>query len=80
MHYRNGREAKNGDRVIFVNPYGEPVIGILCDATAGNDHCNGKLAPVSALDEGIGLKHCLHWDIDLKRCLHWDDVKEILNH
>jgi hypothetical protein len=34
MHYKNGREAKNGDKVILLSAYGSPVIGILYDATA----------------------------------------------
>ena len=41
MHYKNGREAKNGDKVVLLPSYGAPVIGILYDATAGNDLCNG---------------------------------------
>lgn len=43
MHYANGREAKNGDKVVHFG-YGGPVIGILYDATAGNEYCNGKIA------------------------------------
>mgnify|MGYP006933453081 CR=1 FL=1 len=50
MHYRNGREAKNGDKVVSLAGYGSgPVninaIGILFDATPGNDYCNGFIAP-----------------------------------
>ena len=29
MHFRNGREAKNGDKVILLPSYGAPVVGIL---------------------------------------------------
>ena len=50
MHYKNGREAKNGDKVVFISPYGAAMIGILYDAKAGNDYCNGKLAPISPQD------------------------------
>ena len=32
VHYRNGREAKNGDKIIVVPSYGAPFIGILYDA------------------------------------------------
>ena len=60
MHYRNGREAKNGDKVILVPSYGSPVVGILYDATAGNDYCNGKIAPTSTHDPCPNLKECLH--------------------
>jgi hypothetical protein len=45
MHYRNGREAKNGDRVIQIGFDGKDSIGIIFDAVTGNDYCNGNLAP-----------------------------------
>lgn len=60
MHYKNGREAKNGDKVVLLPSYGAPVIGILYDAKAGNDFCNGRIAPISPVDPGPNLKECLH--------------------
>lgn len=71
MHYANGREAKNGDRVIRVGPqncYQKPIIGILHDAVAGNDTCNGNLAAPLG-DQG----HC-----NLSECLHMDDVRTLI--
>lgn len=62
MHYRNGREAKIGDKVVMLPAYGSPAIGILYDAVPGNDHCNGRLAPVSPSDPCPNLKECLHLD------------------
>lgn len=62
MHYKNGREAKNGDKVVLMNDYGQAALGILYDATAGNDYCNGKLAPISPSDPCPNLKECLHLD------------------
>lgn len=67
MHYRNGREAKNGDRVIQIGFDGKLTVGILHDAIAGNDFCNGNLATVN-----MGSGACL---ID---CLHSDDVMAML--
>jgi len=65
MHYKNGREAKNGDKVIIVDGYMAGTSGILHDAVAGNDYCNGKLlSPVA-----IAMPN-------LKECLHLDDVLE----
>ena len=61
MHYRNGREAKNGDKVVLFG-YGGPVIGILYDANAGNDFCNGKIAVTKPNDPCPNLKECLHLD------------------
>lgn len=70
MHYRNGREAKNGDKVVSLAGYGSgPVningIGILYDAKPGNDYCNGSIAPITG---GPVVGACLC------DCLHYDDV------
>lgn len=63
MHYKNGRPAKNGDKVILISPYDKtPVAGILYDATAGNDYCNGRIALTSPSDPCPNLKECLHVD------------------
>jgi hypothetical protein len=66
MHYKNGREAKNGDKVVLLPSYGPPVIGILYDATAGNDYCNGRIAPISPSNPCPNLKEVLHLDDVLK--------------
>lgn len=61
MHYANGKEAKNGDKVVHVSPYsGQVTVGILYDAVAGNDYCNGKLAITSPSDPCPNLKECLN--------------------
>lgn len=62
MHYKNGREAKNGDKVVLFPTYGSPTVGILYDATAGNDYCNGRIAPISPSDTCPNLKEVLHLD------------------
>jgi hypothetical protein len=44
-------------------PYAQaPVVGILYDATAGQDYCNGKLAITQPNDPCPSLKECLHLD------------------
>lgn len=68
MHYKNGREAKNGDKVVLINEYGTAIVGILYDATPGNDHCNGRLAPFHPMDPMPNLSECLHLD-DAKEAL-----------
>ena len=73
MHYKNGREAHNGDKVLFMQEWmktnddgtierviGTPVVGILYDATPGNNDCNGKIALTSTNDPMPDLKECLH--------------------
>ena len=62
MHYKNGREAKNGDKVVWFPFYGAPIIGVLYDATAGNNDCNGYIAVISGNDRCPDLKDCLHYD------------------
>jgi len=72
MHYRNGREAKNGDQVVQLANYGNgariAAVGVLYDAKPGNDFCNGNIAPV----QQTGTSACLC------DCLHVDDVAAIL--
>lgn len=62
MHYRNGREAKNGDQVVQLSYEGGKILGtgILYNAVAGNDYCNGSVAPVSTT--GACLVDCIHVD------------------
>jgi hypothetical protein len=74
MHYRNGREAKNGDKIVSLAGYGTgPVqinaIGILYDAVPGNDYCNGSIASIIG---GLVVSACLC------DCLHVDDLGAIL--
>lgn len=69
MHYANGREAKNGDKVgSYFAVNGRVTIGVLYDAVAGNDYCNGQLAAATPSDPCPNLKECLHAD-DVKAAL-----------
>ncbi len=62
MHYRNGREAKNGDKIVKLNG-GEVVsLGVLHSAVAGNDYCNGFIAPIQPVQDGACMVDCLHVD------------------
>ncbi len=74
MHYRNGREAKNGDKIVSLAGYvSGPVtidaVGILYDAKPGNDYCNGSIASTIG---GPVVSACLC------DCLHLDDLAELL--
>jgi len=68
MHYRNGREAKNGDKIIQIaDGYGDSgarivTLGILYDAKPGNDYCNGNVAPIQNPVTGACMCDCLHVD------------------
>lgn len=73
MHYRNGREAKNGDRIISLSGYRQAgsvinAVGILYDAKPGNDHCNGMIAPIQSNTQSACLCDCIHVD-DLMKIL-----------
>lgn len=63
MHYRNGREAKNGDKIIQIDHAGNvSAFGVLHSATPGNDYCNGTIAPVQDVRTGACMCDCLHID------------------
>lgn len=63
MHYRNGREAKNGDKVVQLNHEGKVItVGVLYDAIPGNDYCNGSIAPIQQVVSGACMVDCLHAD------------------
>lgn len=74
MHYANGRPAQNGDKVLQV-VYGSAVIGVLHDAVAGNNYCNGKLAPVLP-STGACLADCVHIE-DVLAALGIDLTKDV---
>ena len=59
MHYKNGREAKDGDKVINLT-YG--FSGVLHSSQPGSASCNGRLAPISQNDHYITVGECLHLD------------------
>lgn len=61
MHYKNRRPAQNGDTVVNLSNY-QPSVGVLYDAVAGNDFCNGRLAQRSPSDPVANLAECLHID------------------
>lgn len=71
MHYRNGREAKNGDIIVSLNSLSSSgkieAFGVLHSATPGNNYCNGSIAPIHGQ---VGACMC--------DCLHVDDVAAIL--
>ena len=61
MHYRNGREAKNGDLIVQIGSGGKVnAFGALYSATPGNDYCSGKIAPVQNADQYACMCDCLH--------------------
>jgi hypothetical protein len=63
MHYRNGREAKNGDQVVQIGVNGKiNAFGVLHSAVPGNDYCNGQIALVQNPATGACMCDCLHAD------------------
>ena len=75
MHYRNGRTAACGDKIVKLSFEGAKIVafGVLFDAVPGNDYCNGSIAPVTN-DMGACMCDCLHID-DLAALLKekgWD--------
>lgn len=64
MHYRNGRAAQNGDKVVQLQMDGPAItaVGVLYDAKPGNDYCNGFIAPIQPQPVGACMCDCLHVD------------------
>lgn len=68
MHYRNGREAKNGDKVVKLEGGKVVAFGVLLKAQPGNDFYNSNIAVIQQRNDCA----CT---VD---CLHIDDVAEVL--
>lgn len=62
MHYRNGREAKNGDKIVQLEGGKVTAYGVLHSAVPGNDHCNGQIAIVQSPTQYACMCDCLHID------------------
>lgn len=67
MHYRDGREAHNGDKIVQLNGGKIVSVGWLVDATPGNDYCNGSI-----VGPGTAGTACMC------DCLHVDDLAALL--
>jgi argonaute-like protein implicated in RNA metabolism and viral defense len=61
MHYKNGREAKSGDKVVSL-ANGNLVSGILHSVNAESTTCNGRVAVTTQNDPYVNIKDCLHVD------------------
>jgi hypothetical protein len=77
MHFKNGREAKAGDVVVFDGGKynAAPKVGVLHSLIPGADSCNGRIAEVSSSDALITINECLHID-DLKAAAIADSTKK----
>ena len=62
MHYRNGREAKNGDLIVKLEGGKIVAFGVLHSAKPGNDYCNGSIAVVQPANDMACMVDSLHVD------------------
>ena len=77
MHYRDGREAKNGDTVVQLEATSGKVlaVGQLQNAVPGNDYCNGQIVVTGSHSQygpAIIIGACMC------DCLHVDDLAAFL--
>lgn len=77
MHYRNGREAHNGDMVAQLEATSGKVlaVGQLQNAVPGNDFCNGQIVVTGSSSQygpAILVGACMC------DCVHVDDLAAIL--
>jgi hypothetical protein len=68
MHYRNGRAANNGDKIVKLEGGKIVAYGVLHSATHGNDYCNGNIAVVQPVNDYACMVDCLHIE-DLAKIL-----------
>lgn len=59
MHYRNGREAKAGDRILDLKTR---TAGILYDPNPTTNTCNGRVAVERPHDVYVNIGDCIHLD------------------
>jgi hypothetical protein len=59
MHYRNGREAKSGDKVLVLTT-GQS--GMVYNLNAQAQTCNARVASVTPSDPYVNLSDCVHQD------------------
>ncbi len=62
MHYRNGRVATNGDKIIQLEGGKVTAFGTLQGAQPGNDYCNGVIQLVQSPNQYACLCDCVHVD------------------
>ena len=62
MHYRNGREAHNGDKIVQLEGGKVVAFGVLHSAEPGNDYCNGYIAAIQSPVASACIIDCLHVD------------------
>jgi hypothetical protein len=62
MHYRNGRQAQPGDRVVCLPKSGTPMTGLIHSLQPQSQTCNARLSVTSPNDPYVNLSDCLHVD------------------
>jgi len=66
MHYKNGREAKDGDHIIEKH-YNQVLAGVLHSTITGSESCNGQISfPIPG-----GF---LSWPVTVGECFHAEDA------
>jgi hypothetical protein len=66
MHYKNGREAKTGDSVVYKSSIGV-IAGTLHSLVAGSNACNAQISfPVPGT--------CTSWCVTVGECFHAEDA------
>lgn len=78
MHYRNGRKAENGDKIISLNGGKISAFGFLRDAVPGNDYCNGYIMPFISEYQPAPTPQATDPLACMCDCLHIDDLADLL--
>lgn len=63
MHYRNGRQAQNGDKIVKLNDLGQVVaFGVLHSAVPRNKYYNRYITAIQPPNDYACMVDCLHVD------------------
>lgn len=62
MHYKNGRSAQVGDKVVGRDWSGNPVAGIVVQTLSTPNTCNIAVVPLANVSCSLNSAHFLHVD------------------
>ena len=66
MHYKNGREAKVGDKIVGRDVSGSPLAGVVIDRYPETDRCNLIVAPLTCTYTASACD-----------CVHVEDLEDV---
>lgn len=66
MHYKNGKPAKIGDKIVGMNTMGQPVAGYVVATSEVSDTCNLQVIPCTYSAYTMTAGECLLFEDAIK--------------